>query len=95
MSKKRNLVGLYMAPALLLCIPLVGNLMSSEVNWSGYDFLMAAVMLWGTVGLIHFIVIRVTKPTVRIMLCCLALVALALIWTELAVGIFGTPLAGS
>lgn len=95
MSKKRNLVSLYTAPALLLCIPLVGNLMSSEVNWSRYDFLIAAVMLWGTVGLIHLIASRVTKPILRIMLCCLALVALALIWAELAVGIFGTPLAGS
>ncbi|WP_294218165.1 hypothetical protein [uncultured Chryseobacterium sp.] len=95
MSKKRNLVGLYMVPALLLCIPLVGNLISSEVNWSGYDFLIAGVILWSTAGLIHLILSRVAKFPLRIMFCCVMLLAIALIWIELAVGIFGTPLAGS
>ncbi|WP_294207586.1 hypothetical protein [uncultured Chryseobacterium sp.] len=95
MSKKRNLVGLYIVPALLLCIPLVGNLISSEVNWSGYDFLIAGVILWSTAGLIHLILSRVAKFPLRIMFCCVMLLVIALIWIELAVGIFGTPLGGN
>lgn len=95
MQKKRNLLGLYMAPALVLCIPLVGNLISSEVNWSGCDFLIAGVILWSTAGFIHLIFNRITKLPVRIMFCCVMLLVIALIWIELAVGIFGTPLGGN
>ncbi len=95
MQKKRNLVELYMAPALVLCIPLVGNLISSEINWSGYDFLIAGVILWSTAGLIHLILSRVAKFPLRIMFCCVMLLVIALIWIELAVGIFGTPLGGN
>lgn len=95
MQKKRNLVGLYMAPALVLCIPLVGNLISSEINWSGYDFLIAGVILWSTAGLIHLILSRVAKFPLRIMFCCVMLLVIALIWIELAVGIFGTPPGGN
>jgi hypothetical protein len=37
----------------------------------------------------------VKKTSHRIILCGLLLLALLLVWAELAVGIFGTPFAGS
>jgi hypothetical protein len=42
------------------------------------------------------IILRKVKSTkFRIAICLTLLILLILIWTELAVGIFGTPLAGS
>ncbi|MDQ1098762.1 hypothetical protein [Chryseobacterium camelliae] len=82
-------------PATLLWFPLVGNVISSEVYWSGYDFLMAAVILWSAVGFIDLISGKVAKPALRIPLCFLAFFALAAVWAELAVGIFGSLLAGN
>jgi len=49
----------------------------------------------GTGLLIEVVIRLVNKPRLRIALCLAILAMLVLIWAELAVGIFGTPLAGS
>ena len=68
---------------------------SPEVNWSPVDFAVAGVLLFGT-GLSCELVLRKVKKTVhRIVICGAIILALLLIWMELAVGIFGTPFAGS
>ena len=66
-----------------------------EVNWTLLDFVVAGVLLLAT-GLICELVIRkVNKIEHRIAICLTILTALLLIWAELAVGIFGTPLGGT
>ncbi len=88
--QNKRLVGIVVAVAILLLIPLI-----ARAPWSGLDFIVAAVLLLGT-GLTIDIVLRMVKRfEYRVALCAVILTALALIWIELAVGIFGTPFAGS
>ncbi|NDK56597.1 hypothetical protein GWO68_11760 [Pontibacter sp. BT213] len=81
--------------ALLLCIPLVAMLFTDEVNWSPFDFIVAGVLLLGTGLAIDFVFRKVQNRDHRLMICAVILAVLFLIWAELAVGIFGTPFAGS
>jgi uncharacterized membrane protein YfcA len=83
------------AVALLLLIPLIAMQFTEEVNWNLFDFVVAGALLLGT-GFVGELVIRkVEKTQYRIILGIVLLVALLLVWAELAVGIFGTPFAGS
>ncbi|MCO6493365.1 MAG: hypothetical protein J5I98_33400 [Phaeodactylibacter sp.] len=91
---KRLLIILISVPLLLL-IPLVAMQLTSQVNWSPFDFLVMGLLLLGT-GLACELALRKVKKTGhRVILCAAVLAALFLIWAELAVGIFGTPFAGS
>jgi hypothetical protein len=78
-----------------LLIPFIAMQFTNEVNWSLFDFVIMGVLLLST-GLICELVMRkVKKMEYRILICGAILVVLFIIWAELAVGIFGTPFAGS
>lgn len=95
MEKNKRLFGIVVTVALLLMIPLIGMMFSEEVNWGVEDFVAAGILLLGT-GLACEAVMRAVKTKKkRIILCGVILIALALIWVELAVGLFGTRFAGS
>lgn len=94
MTQKKTLT-IYSLPPALLSIPLVGNLISKEVNWSASDFLIAGALLFTTAFLINLVRSRIKKRYQRILISVFILLALALIWIELAVGIFGSPFAGN
>ncbi|WP_205728694.1 MULTISPECIES: hypothetical protein [Flavobacterium] len=94
MENKRG-IGIVLTVVFLLLIPLIAMQFTKEVNWNLADFVVAGVLLLGT-GLICELVMRKVKNTNhRIILCAAILAALLLIWIELAVGLFGTPFAGS
>lgn len=79
----------------LLLIPLIAMQFTEEVNWSPGDFVVMGGLLFGT-GLMIDLVLRKVKGTFpRIAICGLVLFVLLLVWAELAVGIFGSPFAGS
>lgn len=83
-----------MATALLLT-PLVAMQFSTGVDWKTLDFIIAGTLLYGT-GLVCEMVLRkVQRTRNRILICAAILLALFLVWAELAVGLFGTPIAGS
>jgi peptidoglycan/LPS O-acetylase OafA/YrhL len=93
--KNKRLKGILLTVALLLLVPLLAMQFTNEVNWTLFDFLIAGILLLG-IGLLCELVIRkVRKPEHRIAICAVLLVAFLLIWIELAVGIFGTPFAGT
>ncbi|MEM9673938.1 MAG: hypothetical protein ACFB15_11990 [Cyclobacteriaceae bacterium] len=79
----------------LLLIPLIAMQFTDEVNWSPQDFLVMGLLLFGLGSSIELILRRIKKIEYRIILLGLALLTFLLIWAELAVGIFGTPFAGS
>lgn len=88
-------MGIVLAVALLLLIPFIAMQFTNEVNWGPFDFVVAGVLLLGT-GLVCELVLRMVKNTgYRIVVLGAILLALFLVWAELAVGIFGTPFAGS
>lgn len=93
--QNKRLIGLVLTVALLLSVPLIAMQFTNEVNWSPFDFIVAAVLLFGTGLTCEFVIRKVSSMNYRIAICGAILVLLALIWIELAVGIFGSPLAGS
>lgn len=94
-TQKQKTVTIYALPLVLLCIPLLGNLFSKEVNWSASDFLIAETLLFTTAFLINLVRSKIKKQSQKVLVCIFILLALALIWVELAVGIFGSPFSGS
>ena len=93
--QNKRLGGILAAATGLLLIPAIAMLFSSEVKWGIFDFIVAAALLWGTGLLIETVLRKVRSGTNRILLCTAVVFVLLLIWAELAVGIFGTPFAGS
>ncbi len=93
-NNTRLLAILATATAILL-VPLIEMQFTTEVDWGPFDFLIMGILLYGT-GLTCELVLRKVKTTTsRIILCAIILVILFLTWAELAVGVFGTPFAGS
>jgi len=83
------------SPLLLLLIPLFGNIFSKQVNWSLFDFIVMGFLL-GLTGLsIHFIIEKLRNKTFKIVTIIFALIIFLMIWVELAVGVFGSPITGS
>ena len=94
-SSKLRIRIILVTTALILSIPLIAMQFTKEVNWTLSDFVIAAVLLLGT-GLAIELVIRYVKTGLsRTILLVIILLLLFLTWAELAVGIFGTPFAGS
>jgi hypothetical protein len=76
-------------------IPLFGSLFSNQVNWSLFDFIVMGFLL-GLTGLsIHFIIEKLRNKTFKIVTIIFALIIFLMIWVELAVGVFGSPITGS
>lgn len=86
---------LYGIPAMLLVLPFVAMQFTKEVNWTVSDFVIGGILLFGTAGIIDFVLRKVKSRRNRIILSVSVLLVLMLIWAELAVGLFGTPFAGS
>ena len=82
-------------PIFLLLIPLLGNFFSDEVNWSLFDFLVMGIILLTFGILINLIIDKLKKRSFKVLFIIVTLLVFALIYLELAVGIFGSPFAGS
>ena len=76
-------------------IPAIAMPFTDEVNWQGPDFLIAAFLLFGTGFSIEFFLRMIKNSTTRMILATSALILLIFLWMEMAVGLFGSPLAGS
>lgn len=95
LTANKRLTYIIIAVTALLTIPFIAMQFTQEVNWTFSDFVIAAILLFGT-GLLCELVIRKTKSkTQRILVCGAILFCLVLVWIELAVGLFGSPFAGS
>lgn len=79
----------------LLLIPLVVMQFTDEGDWGVRDFIIMGVMLLGTGLLLELVLRKVKSLKNRILIGGAILLGFFLIWAELAVGIFGTPIAGS
>ncbi|AIL47208.1 hypothetical protein [Elizabethkingia anophelis] len=95
MTPKQRSFAIYSVAALLLIVPLIGMQFSKEIKWSLLDFIIAGFLLFTTAFSIDSIMRRVKTKAYQFITIALVLITLFLIWAELAVGIFGTPLAGN
>jgi hypothetical protein len=94
-TQNKRLTGILITVALLLLIPLVAMQFTNEVDWSLSDFVIMGILLLGTGLICEFVMRKVKKTEKRIAVIAIILIVFFLIWAELAVGIFGTPFAGS
>eukprot|EP01012_Entosiphon_sulcatum_P022487 TRINITY_DN27444_c0_g1_i1.p1 TRINITY_DN27444_c0_g1~~TRINITY_DN27444_c0_g1_i1.p1 ORF type:complete len:103 (-),score=11.05 TRINITY_DN27444_c0_g1_i1:124-432(-) len=94
-SAKLRIIVILAITATILAIPLIAMQFTSEVKWTLIDFATAGALLLSTGLAIELVIRNLKTGTLRTVILIAILLALFLIWAELAVGIFGTPLAGS
>lgn len=95
MTQDQRSVAIFSLAAVLLSIPFIAMQFTKEVDWTGSDFVIGAVLLFGTAGVTDVVLRRVQSIKNRVILTVLVLGMLFLVWAEFAVGLFGTPFAGS
>ena len=79
----------------ILLLPLLAMQFTHEVDWTLFDFLVAGALLLGACLAFELLARRVTTRTHRVIGGIAIAAILLLVWAELAVGVFGTPWAGS
>lgn len=94
MANKRLIIMMTTA-ATLLSIPFIAMQFTTEVDWNLFDFIIMGFLLFGSVLLVELVLRKVKSSKNRFIICAVILAMFFLIWAELAVGIFGTPFAGS
>jgi len=86
----RSVAVLALVTGILLLIPLLVMQFTGEVEWTGSDFLVAGILLFGT-GLTYILAIRRAKGTTYKFAIGLGLAStLLLVWANLAVGLIGS-----
>ena len=94
-SSKLRIYVILIITAIILSIPLIAMQFTNEVKWGLFDFIVAAILLLSTGFTIELVIRKVKTSTTRAILFFIILLVLFLVWAELAVGIFGSPIAGS
>ncbi|QNN43506.1 hypothetical protein [Pedobacter roseus] len=94
-SGKLRIIVILTITATILAIPLIAMQFTNEVKWNLTDFATAGALLLSTGLAIELVIRNLKTGTLRTIILVAILLALFLIWAELAVGIFGTPFAGS
>lgn len=95
MTKNNRLKAIVLTVAFILLIPFVAMQFTNEVSWDLFDFVVAGVLLLGTGLMIELAIRTIKNKNTRIAMITAILFVLFLLWAELAVGIFGSPIAGS
>jgi hypothetical protein len=88
--QNKRLIGILLAVAFLLLVPLVAMQFTDEVNWTETDFIVMGALLLGT-GLLYELAARRTgNIAYRAAVGVAVVTALILVWMNLAVGIIGS-----
>lgn len=90
---KRPLVVLGLV-GLILLVPLLAMLFTSQVDWGPADFLIAGILLTASGILVDGVWRTSTIRQLKYLAMVGIFLVLALVWIELAVGLFGSPWAG-
>lgn len=94
--RKKNIIRSILAAELVLLVPLFAMIFFVEGwDWKVPDFIIVGVLLAG-VGFAYQLIANGVKSNSKQAAIGIVLAAtMILIWMELAVGIFGSPFAGS
>lgn len=79
----------------LLSIPFVAMFITDEVKWTVFDFVIMGALLSAVGFTIEYILRKIQTNKMRILLTLVVILIFGLVWLELAVGIFNSPIAGS
>jgi hypothetical protein len=91
--KKKDLLVVATITALILSIPLIAMQFTEEVDWNIADFILMGTLIFITGMGIGFAL--KTKNKYRYIIVGVILLGFLMLWAEMAVGIFGSPIAGS
>jgi hypothetical protein len=94
-NMKNRILKILAGVAVLLLIPLIAMQFTDEVVWNGVDFLVAGGLLTGAGLTTSLLLDQLKKTGHKVAVVLVALATVLVLWAELAVGLFGSPLAGS
>lgn len=87
-NQNRRLIAIISVIVFILLLPLAAMQFTDEVNWTLSDFIIAAILLFGTGLLCELVLRKIHEVKYRVAVCGVLLAGLLIIWAELAVGIF-------
>ncbi|MDB2356966.1 hypothetical protein N9W10_02205 [Gammaproteobacteria bacterium] len=82
------------SPLLVLLLPLIGVILF-DLDWNIFDFLIMGLLILFFSIAINLILNNLNSSKLRLILVLMLVILFLLIWAELAVGVFGTPFAGT
>jgi len=82
------------ATVVLLAVPLIGGFISDQVNWTVADFLIGGALIF-VVSSVEMLLWRSLPRKGRWPVMLFLMLLFVILWAEMAVGIFGSPMAGS
>jgi hypothetical protein len=82
------------SPLLVLLLPLIGVILF-DLDWNIFDFLIMGLLILFFSIAINLILNHLKSSKLRLILVLMSVILFLLIWAELAVGVFGTPFAGT
>jgi hypothetical protein len=94
-THNKRLIVILLAIACVLLLPAVAMRFTDEVSWTWFDFGVAGGLLLAAGLTFEFFARRGGSTKSRVIAGIAIAAVLVVVWLELAVGIFGSPLAGS
>jgi hypothetical protein len=94
-THNKRLIIILLAIACVLLLPAVAMRFTDEVSWTSFDFVVAGALLLAAGLTFEFFARRSISMKGRIAAGLAIGAVLVVVWLELAVGIFGSPWAGS
>ena len=88
LSLRSSLLGVALATGALLLIPFAAMRLTDEVSWGWVDFVLAGTLLFSAGSAVVLAVRRIKRPVQRSVVVFAICLTLALVWAELAVGLF-------
>lgn len=93
--RAKHLLYILLGTAAILLVPLMAMQFTSEVNWTGGDFIVAGLLLGGSGLLFELATSKLRSRRTRVIAGAVIVLGFLFVWAELAVGIAGSPFAGS
>ncbi|MDO7849677.1 hypothetical protein Q5H92_25160 [Hymenobacter sp. M29] len=90
MNLPKSFLFVAIATALLLLVPFVAMRFSTEVNWTGLDFLVAGGLLFGSGVTFVLIAQKANSTAYRLAVAVAVAAGLLLVWANMAVGLVGS-----
>lgn len=91
---KKKILRVIIGTCLVLLVPLLAMGVSDEVQWNWFDFAVIGFLLVSA-GLLYELLAHWLTAKYRPIAAIVLVVLVLLVWVELSVGIFETPLAGN
>jgi hypothetical protein len=93
--QQKELTKIIITAFIMLLIPVTAMQFTDQVNWKTLDFVVLFFIVLIVGILIKIVCNSISKKRNKIIIIAIIISITLLIWAELAVGIFGTPLAGN